>query len=146
MRIGAHRQPSLSLLTSVDSDGQEGTFALTLLPPTVEPPAATGRDVVVVVDASASMSGWRLPAARRAAARIIDTLTPADQFTVLAFADRVSGPDWAGAGLVQATERNRFRAIEHLFATVAGGSPVLLSALETAAGLFTDPRRPSTWS
>ncbi|MGB9226009.1 VIT domain-containing protein [Mycobacterium sp.] len=143
MRLGAHRQPSLSLLTSVDSDGQEGTFALTLLPPTIEATTTAGRDVVVVVDASASMSGWRLPAARRAAARIIDSLTPADQFTVLTFADRVSGADWAGAGLVQATERNRFRAIEHLFATLAGGSPVLLAALETAAWLFTDPRRPS---
>jgi Ca-activated chloride channel homolog len=143
MRLGAHRQPSLSLLTSVDSDGQEGTFALTLLPPTVEPSATAGRDVVVVVDASSSMSGWRLPAARRAAARLIDSLTPADQFTVLAFADRVTRPDWGGVDLVQAAERNRFRAIEHLFTTVADGSPVLLAALETAAGLFTDPRRTS---
>jgi Ca-activated chloride channel homolog len=144
MRLSAHQQPSLSLLTSVDSDGQEGTFALTLLPPTVEAAATDGRDVVVVVDASASMSGWRLPAARRAAARIIDCLTPADRFAVLAFADRITRPDLGGAGLAQATERNRFRAIEHLFATAAGGSPVLLAALETAAGLFTDPRRPST--
>ncbi|MGB9304511.1 MAG: VIT domain-containing protein [Mycobacterium sp.] len=143
MRLVAHRQPSLSLLTSVDSDGQEGTFALTLLPPTVDPQATAGRDVVVVVDASASMSGWRLPAARRAAARMIDTLTPADRFTVLAFGGDgiISTPD--SVGLMQATERNRFRAIEHLFATVATGSPHLLLALKLGAHLFTDPRRPS---
>jgi len=143
IRTAAHRQPSLSLLTCVDSDGREGTFALTLLPPTLEPGPVAGRNVVVVVDASASMSGWRLPAARRAATRIIDTLTPADQFTVLAFADGVTHPDWDAAGLVEATERNRFRAIEHLFATAAAGDPRLLSALEAAAGLLTDPRRPS---
>lgn len=144
IRTAAHRQPTLSLLTNVDSDGQEGTFALTVLPPAVEVGVTAGRDVVVVVDASASMAGWRLPAARRAAARVIDTLTPADHFTVLAFADGITQPDWVAAGLVEATERNRFRAIEHLFATAAAGNPQLLCALETAAGLLTEPRRPST--
>jgi Ca-activated chloride channel family protein len=102
------------------------------------------RDVVVLVDASASMSGWRLPAARRAAARIIDTLTPRDRFTVLPFADAVTRPDWAAAGLVEATDRNRFRAIEHLLTTPAAGNPRLLPALKTAANLLIDPNRRST--
>ncbi len=143
IRTAAHRQPSLSLLTSLDGDGREGTFALTLLPPTVEPGPGAGRDVVIVVDASASMSGWRLPAARRAATRIIEILTPADQFSVLVFADRITWPDGAGAGLVEATERNRFRAMELLFTTAAAGDPVLLPALQAAAGLLSDPRRQS---
>ena len=137
----AHNQPSLSLLTSLDGDGREGTFALTILPPTLDSQPEAERDVVVLVDASASMSGWRLPAARRAASRIIDTLTPRDRFAVLSFADAITQP--GTAGLVEATERNRFRAIEHLFTTRAAGNPLLLNALETAGELLIDPGRRS---
>ncbi|HUL99653.1 MAG TPA: VIT and VWA domain-containing protein, partial [Mycobacterium sp.] len=143
IRTTAHRQPSLSLMTSLDGDGQEGTFALTILPPTIDPSRSAGRDLVVLVDASASMSGWRLPAARRVAARIIDTLTPHDRFTVLTFADTVTRPQWAAAGLIEGTDRNRFRAIEHLFATPAGGNPRLHTALKAAAQLLTNTNRRS---
>ena len=146
MRTTAHRQPALSLLTSMDGDGQEGTFALTVLPPTIDQPAGSARDVVVLVDTSASMSGWRLTGARRAATQVIDSLTPADRFTVLLFADTVSAPGWPADGLVQGTERNRFQAMEHLLSdsgTRARGNPRLMPALENAAGFLTDPVRPS---
>ena len=43
------------------------------------------RDVVLLLDRSGSMGGWKMVAARRAAARIVDTLTAADRFAVLAF-------------------------------------------------------------
>ena len=142
IRTTTHTQPSLSLLTSLDGDGQEGTFALTVLPPTLEQLPSSARDVVVVVDTSASMSGWHLSAARRAAAQLIDSLAPADRFTVLLFADAVTDPGWGGTGLVPATERNRFRALEHLIATPARGNPRLLAALQAAARLL-DPGRPS---
>jgi Ca-activated chloride channel homolog len=144
IRTTAHRQPSLSLLlTSPDGDGQEGTFALTVLPPTIDQLTGRARDVVVVVDTSASMSGWRLSAARRSAAKIIDSLAPSDRFSMLLSADAVIDPGWAMAGLVPATERNRFRAIEHLVGTPARGNPRLLPALETASRLLNDPGRPS---
>jgi Ca-activated chloride channel family protein len=143
IRTTAHRQPSLSMLTSTDGDGHEGTFAITVLPPTVDHQPSAARDVVVLVDTSASMSGWRLPAARRTASRIIDTLTPGDRFAVLTFADAVIHPKWGVAGLVEATDRNRFRAVEHLFATSAVGNPRLLPALDAATALLTDPGRPS---
>jgi Ca-activated chloride channel homolog len=142
IRTAAHTQPSLSLLTSLDGDGQEGTFALTVLPPTLEQLPSGARDVVVVVDTSASMSGWRLSAARRSAAQLIDSLAPSDRFTMLLFADRVIDPGWGGTGLVPATERNRFRALEHLIATPARGNPRLQPALQAAARL-PDPGRPS---
>jgi Ca-activated chloride channel homolog len=143
IRTTANTQPALTLLTSLDGDGQEGTFALTVLPPTLEQLPSGARDVVVVVDTSASMSGWRISAARRAAAQIIDSLAPADRFTVLLFADTVIEPGWGVTDLVAATERNRFRAIEHLIATPARGNPRLLPALRAAARLLTDSGRPS---
>lgn len=137
IRAAAHALPSLSLLTSVDGGGSEGTFALTVLPPALDQMPSGARDVVVVVDASAVMSGWRRSAARRAAAHLVNCLGPSDRFSVLVFADAVSNPGWAG--LVPATERNRFRAIEHVIAGKALGNP----DLHTASGLLDDPGRPS---
>ena len=52
------------------------------------PPAdtsSTARDVVVVLDRSGSMGGWKMIAARRAAGRIVDMLDAADRFCVMAF-------------------------------------------------------------
>ena len=51
--------------------------------------AAKPRDVVFVIDRSGSMGGWKMVAARRAAARMIDTLTSRDRFSVIAFDDVV---------------------------------------------------------
>ena len=47
------------------------------------------RDIVLIVDRSASMAGWRLEAAKQLAQGVIDTLGPADTARVLAFADQV---------------------------------------------------------
>ena len=49
---------------------------------------ARPRDVVFVLDRSGSMEGWKIVAARRAMARMIDTLGDGDRFCVLAFDDR----------------------------------------------------------
>ena len=67
----------------------EGTFLLTLVPPARA--GARGprpRDVVFVLDRSGSMGGWKMVAARRALARMVDTLTEQDRFTVLRFRRR----------------------------------------------------------
>src|SRR5690606_1166192 len=74
---------SFDASTSLQLDG-EGTFALFVVPPELETERQP-RDLVLLLDRSGSMSGWKMVAARRAAARIVDTLTPRDRFAVLTF-------------------------------------------------------------
>ncbi|WP_214405971.1 VIT domain-containing protein [Pseudonocardia lacus] len=131
--------PAASLVTvpdsDSDSDSDEGTFRMTVLPPT-----GTGRprprDVVLLLDRSGSMQGWKMVAARRAAARIVDTLGDADRFAVLAFDHEVAGVDTLPAGLVAATDRHRFRAVEHLAGMRARGGTELLRPLRQGLGLL----------
>jgi Ca-activated chloride channel family protein len=68
-------------------------------------------------------------AARRAAARIVDTLSVADRFAVLTFDDQIEHPADLPHGLVAATDRNRYRAVEHLSRADARGGTVLLEPL-----------------
>ena len=110
---------------------RDGVVALTLVPPAA---AATARprDVVLVLDRSGSMSGWKMVAARRAAARIVDSLTDADTFAVLAFDHQVEHVE---PGLVPANDRNRFRAVEFLAGLTARGGTEMLEPLREAARL-----------
>jgi len=127
-----------ALTTTVDADG--GTFQLTVLPP-VDAGAPRPRDVVLVLDRSGSMGGWKMVAARRAAARIVDTLTDADRFAVFTFDDRIDRPAGLPDGLSAGTDRNRYRAVEHLARVDARGGTELLPPLQQAAALLADPER-----
>jgi Ca-activated chloride channel homolog len=87
-----------AVAAAADAEGGQGTFALTLLPPagTEAPPA---RDVVFVLDRSGSMGGWKMVAARRAVARMVDSLTERDRFGLLAFDNLVeTPPELGGSG------------------------------------------------
>jgi Ca-activated chloride channel homolog len=118
----------------------DGTFRLTVLPP-ASSTAARPRDVVIVLDRSGSMAGWKIVAARRAAARIVDTLTDADRFAVLTFDNVVERPAWLPSGLVEATDRHRYRAVEHLARVEARGGTEMLTPLHEAVGLLADAER-----
>ncbi|AQZ64904.1 trypsin [[Actinomadura] parvosata subsp. kistnae] len=122
---------SFDASTSLQLDGQ-GTFALTLLPPPLEG-TRTPRDLVLLLDRSGSMGGWKMVCARRAAARIVDTLTPQDRFAVLTFDSVV---EQAFEGLVEASDRNRYRAVEHLARVDARGGTELLEPLRQATTLL----------
>lgn len=125
---------SSSAVCVPDSDSGEGTYQLTVLPPESSVPVRP-RDVVLVLDRSGSMSGWKMVAARRAAARIVDTLTADDTFAVLTFDDRVERPD-LGTGLVAATDRHRFRAVEHLAGVQARGGTEMFEPLREGLTLL----------
>jgi len=131
---------ALVLTTDKDSSENEGTFQLTVLPPTGAAPDRP-RDVVLVLDRSGSMGGWKMVAARRAAARIVDTFTDRDRFAVLAFDHTVERPVGLPSGLVAGTDRNRYRAVEHLARTEARGGTEMLEPLTEAVGLLTDEGR-----
>jgi len=130
--------PSLVLTPDAGQDPQEGTFLLTLLPPGGQA-APRPRDVVLLLDRSGSMTGWKVVAARRAAARIVDTLTAADRFAVLCFDHLVERPPDLPDGLTEATDRNRFRAVEHLSRMFARGGTEMLDPLERAVRLLAGP-------
>jgi Ca-activated chloride channel homolog len=126
-----------SLTLTPDADNAEGTFRLTVLPPTTALPPRQ-RDVVLLLDRSGSMQGWKMVAARRAAARIVDTLTSADRFAVLTFDHEVGHPPNLPDALIPATDRNRYRAVEHLARVDARGGTELLAPLMRALELLSD--------
>ena len=125
-----------SLVVAPDRDGAGASFALTVLPP-----EASGgerpRDVVLVLDRSGSMGGWKMVAARRAAARLVDHLSEVDRFAVLAFDDRIDAPRGLPAdALVAASDRHRFRAVEFLAGLDARGGTEMAEPLSRAAALL----------
>lgn len=122
-----------SLVLKADADGQGGTFALTLVPPQLAV-ADRPRDVIFVLDRSGSMEGWKMVAARRAVARMVDTLCARDRFGVLAFDDSIeTPPELSGALLCDGTDRNRFRAVEFLAKVDARGGTEMAAPLVQAA-------------
>ena len=143
LAVARHDQIASSLVLTTDpGEGPaQGTFSLTLVPPD-GPGRPRPRDVVLVLDRSGSMHGWKIVAARRAVARIVDTLTDADRFAVLCFDNSVERVPDASPGLAWATDRNRFRAIEQLARTEAQGGTEMLKPLVYARRLLTDAAAP----
>lgn len=128
-----------SLEIHPDASGEGGTFLLSLIPPVNLSRSTKARDVVFILDRSGSMEGWKMVAARRAVARMVDTLTEKDRFQVYAFDDRIETPDAlrgdapSAFGLVPASDRNRFRAVEFLAKLDARGGTEMREPLERAA-------------
>jgi len=136
-RVGNGSLRTALTLTPDAVGSREGTFALTLLPPVSPSQATRARDVVFVLDRSGSMGGWKMVAARRALARMVDTLTERDRFTVYAFDDSIEKPPtFADLGLQPATDRNRFRAVEFLAKVEARGGTEMAQPLSMAAHLL----------
>lgn len=133
--IGDAEIRSAAVATS-DADGEGGTVIVTLVPPRSEEPARP-RDVVFVLDRSGSMGGWKMVAARRAVARMVDTLGERDRFAVMAFDDRIEvPPSLPVASLAPAGDRNRFRAVEFLAAVDARGGTEMREPLVRGAEML----------
>ncbi|MEV5746197.1 VIT domain-containing protein [Actinoallomurus sp. NPDC052308] len=113
------------------------TFTVTVLPP-AGPAVPRPRDVVILLDRSGSMMGWKMVAARRAAARIVDTLRGGteggDRFAVLSFDHEIERA--LPGELSAATSRARYRAVEHLARLEARGGTEMLRPLEEAVALL----------
>jgi Ca-activated chloride channel family protein len=137
-----------ALTAAEDPEGGRGTFAVTLLPP-AGADAVHPRDVVFVLDRSGSMAGWKMVAARRAVARMVESLTPRDRFLVLAFDNLIetppvpegpaSGSTVDGSGLQVAGDHARFLAVDYLSRLEARGGTEMAAPLARALDVLTQP-------
>ncbi len=128
---------------AVDKTDQQlaGVMALTITPPALPETAPPPRDVVFLLDRSGSMEGWKMVAARRALARMVDALGDEDRFSVLAF-DSVLEHSPATTGgsqspeLTPAGNRQRWRTLEWLGKIEARGGTQMSTALSAALKLL----------
>lgn len=133
-RLGEDQIRTGLALNEDDDEPGGGTFAMTLVPPVSLSRSTKPRDVVFVLDRSGSMGGWKMVAARRAVARMVDTLRDKDRFSVIAFDTRIERPPQAADGeLMQANDRNRFAAVEFLSGLGARGGTEMATPLRWAA-------------
>ncbi|ETW23795.1 VIT domain-containing protein [Mycobacterium gastri] len=123
-----------SALLVPDADGDEGTWSVTVVPPAQ--PSSAARDVVVVLDRSGSMGGWKMVAARRAAGRIVDMLDTVDRFCVLAFDDRIDTPPEMAPGLLDGSDQNRFAAASWLGSLRSRGGTEMAQPLRQAVEML----------
>lgn len=132
VRFGV-RQPetrATAQFAADQGDPTEGTWQVVVSPP--EPATASPRTVVLALDRSGSMHGWKMVAARRTAARIVDSLGADDRFCVLGFdheLQTVPGQEHP----IPATDRNRYAAVRWLSGLEARGGTELAAPLAYAA-------------
>ena len=123
-----------ALLAPSPAHDDEKIVHVTLVPPRELTLERVPRDVVFVLDRSGSMGGWKMVAARRAMGRMIDALAVHDRFSVLAFDTQIETlPGYLGQDLIEATNRNRYRAMEFLAGVEARGGTEMAQPLSLAA-------------
>ena len=120
-------------------EGDNGRYALLTLTPPRVPAVALHRDLTVLLDASGSMRGEPLEAAKRVVANLLESLEEGDRFEVLAFAHQTRpltrGMENASADAVE-------RAVRAVRAVEADGGTEMVTAFEKAlASLRRDSQR-----
>lgn len=151
LRLPFHPNKVTSSLQVESQTDQACTFCLTVVPPASAVQQTQPKQVVIVLDRSGSMEGWKMEAAKRATARLIDSLNQQDSFQVLVFDDQVElvgNPpptrknSWFKHGpsnsLAQATDRQRFDTIMALREIHSRGGTEIASALREAAQRLKD--------
>lgn len=127
--------PEKTLQTSLLVDEDNKAFALTVVPPVAKERQTHPRDVVILLDRSGSMGGWPMIAARRAAARIVESLTQDDRFGIIAFDNGNQHFD-RKLGLCHANNFYKMRAAEYLSKIEARGGTEMLPALKEGLQYF----------
>jgi Ca-activated chloride channel family protein len=139
--VAGEATAAIAVITPDEDDPTAGTWQVTVVPAAAGGDAARGRDVVVVLDRSGSMGGWKMVAARRTAARVIDSLGARDRFAVLAF-DSVTECPPGLTSLAPATDRVRWTAVEWLARLEARGGTEMLDPVRAAATLLAGTASP----
>lgn len=112
------------------------TFAVTVVPPRAM--SVGPRQLFYLLDRSGSMEGWKITAARRGLCRLIDRLSPQDDFQLATFdscLDVYQTTAKRGAWIA-GTDANRFEAVRWLSNVEARGGTELGKALEFALQAF----------
>ena len=100
------------------------------------------KDVVIIVDTSGSMNDYgRMALAKEAAITIVDTLTVADRFAVVAFNSDATILGNQGTGLMRATTENKRNIIDAIESLQAGGATNFFQAFNTAFNALTNTIR-----
>eukprot|EP00210_Caulerpa_lentillifera_P007645 g7299.t1 len=124
---------------NIQPTGQNGTFALSISPPSPSIATVFCRSVVYVIDRSRSMTGHPIEYARNALLTGLDSLRPNDQFNIIAYDhDQIA---WSGEWLADATQKNIESAKEWVEATVvAKGGTDIMTPLKQARNVLASAR------
>jgi Ca-activated chloride channel family protein len=122
----------LSLLTQRETKGDRGFFLLLLSPSDLDELRPAPRDLVIVLDTSASMDAEKMRQAKSALNRTLGTLGPDDRFALISFA---TTPIPFRGGFSTATQDNVSAARNWVLGLEAAGSTDIAAALEAALGL-----------
>lgn len=112
--------------------GADSTFMLTIDPGDAQLPPK-GRDVVLVIDRSGSMQGWKMKAARRAAMRIVESLTYKDRIGLVRFD---TSAETFRPTMQSAHDEAKVQALEFLRQTEVAGGTEMLAALQACTPLL----------
>ncbi len=131
--------------TTVNGQHQDGEHYLmvNLVPDRgLQRPPLQPRQVVVLLDRSGSMQGWKMVCARRAVGRLVDSLNEKDHFQVLTFDTQVEYLNPAKTGLIPASDRERFSALEKLGGVEDRGGTEILQAIQQGTQLLQGQHQP----
>jgi Ca-activated chloride channel family protein len=131
--------PQAAIVAQPDTDGDGGTFTLTVQPPrVVADEQAVPRELVFVVDTSGSMSGDPLKTAKAVMHEALAGMRPDDSFAITRFSSSSSSFD---AELTSATPGNIEAARAYVDEMVADGGTEMLAGVGTALGFPHEPDR-----
>ncbi len=136
-RIADERLTTFARLAPDSENAEEGTFMTVISAPGLETDLLIPRDVVLVLDRSGSMDGWKMECARRAVVHILESLTNRDRFALIGFDNLI---EMYKPTLEVATDRERYQATGWLAGIHARGGTELLPALHQALETLTQKR------
>jgi Ca-activated chloride channel homolog len=121
--------------------GTDGSLLLVVQPPAPRSAAAktaTPRELVVVLDASSSMSGAPLAKAKEIVRALLERVGAEDTFQIVRFSDQVSS---LGPKMIAPRPANRTLALSWLERVQASGGTYLADGLRAALEIPHDPAR-----
>jgi Ca-activated chloride channel family protein len=143
-RLGGTTLHASATLCPQEEQPTQGVAELLLVPPQTLPTASQPRDMVVLLDRSGSMDGWKMLTARRAVAEMLQTFTPADRVALIAFESTPHSPTSLPATrLHAATDAHRWVWQQYLDTMSAHGGTEMAEPLQMATHLLSaaDPAR-----